>query len=173
MKRTLESSRYLVLLAIILLIATAAAAFVWGPVSVVNVIAELVRYGGQLPPSPAEFVALVDKFLLAAAMLLFAVGLCELFIGGLNVPARLVIHNLHDLKTRLASVATLVMGVTFLEHLIEGADPPGMLYVGAAIVLVSATLIAFAQFGEKSRGVRAGAHAPVGRPGIPALPSER
>jgi uncharacterized membrane protein YqhA len=149
MKRVLESSRYLVLLAVISLIATAAAAFVWGTVSAVNVIAELVRYGGQPPLFSVELVALMDKFLLAAAMLLFAVGLYELFIGGLNVPAWLVIHNLHDLKTRLASVVILVMGVTFLEHLIEWTDPAGMLYFGAAIALVSVTLIAFSQFGER------------------------
>jgi len=149
MKRILESSRYMVLLAVLSLTAAAAAAFVWGTISAVNVIAELFRAGGQPPLFSVELVALMDKFLLAAAMLLFAIGLHELFIGGLNVPDWLVIHNLHDLKTRLASVVILVMGVTFLEHLIEWADPPGMLYFGGAIALVSATLIAFAQFGER------------------------
>ena len=149
MKRILESSRYLVLLAVLSLLATAATAFVWGTVSAVKVIAELVRYAGQPPLFSVELVALMDKFLLAAAMLLFAVGLYELFIGGLDVPAWLVIDNLHDLKTRLASVVILVMGVTFLEHLIEWVDPVGTLYFGAAIALVSAALIAFSQFGEK------------------------
>jgi len=110
---------------------------------------ELVRYGGQPPLVSVELVALMDKFLLAAAMLLFAVGLYELLIDGLNVPAWLVIHNLHDLKTGLATVVILVMGVTFLEHLIERADPAGTPYFGAAIALVSASLIPFSGFGEK------------------------
>ena len=121
----------------------------WGTVSAVNVIAELVRYAGQPPLFSVELVALMDKFLLAAAMLLSPSGCTSCSSAGLNVPAWLVIHNLHDLKTRLASVVILVMGVTFLEHLIEWADPAGTLYFGAAIALVSATLIAFSQFGEK------------------------
>jgi uncharacterized membrane protein YqhA len=63
--------------------------------------------------------------------------------------AELEIRNLHDLKTRLASVVILVMAVTFLEHLIEWTDPQGLLYFAGAITLVSAALIAFARFGEK------------------------
>lgn len=130
MKRSLESSRCPVSLAIVSLTATATAAFVWGTVSAVSVVAGLIQGGGQPPLLAAEQVVLQGTFMLAAAMVPFALGLTEPVIGGLKVPARLVLHNLHDLKPRLASVVILVMGVTFLEHLIEWADPAGPLYLG-------------------------------------------
>ena len=120
-----------------------------GDVNAFDVVVRLVEHAGRPPLFSVDLVALMDKFLLASALLLFAVGLYELFIGELNVPAWLEIRNLHDLKTRLASVVILVMAVTFLEHLIEWTDPKGLLYFAGAIALVSASLIAFAQFGEK------------------------
>ncbi|MCJ7678793.1 MAG: YqhA family protein [Anaerolineales bacterium] len=149
MKRVLEASRYMSLLAVVSLAAAAVGAFIWGTVSAFTVLVHLIEHAGEPPLFSVDLVALMDKFLLASALLLFAVGLYELFIGELYVPAWLEIRNLHDLKTRLASVVILVMAVTFLEHLIEWTDPKGLLYFAGAIALVSASLIAFAQFGEK------------------------
>ncbi|MFN3481050.1 MAG: hypothetical protein ACK415_11810 [Thermodesulfovibrionales bacterium] len=41
------------------------------------------------------------------------------------------------------------MAVTFLKHLVEWNDPQAILFNGIAIALVSASLIAFSQFGDK------------------------
>jgi uncharacterized membrane protein YqhA len=148
-KRVLEASRYTAILAVVSLLAAAVGAYVWGTLSAFDLILHLIEEAGRPPLFSVGLVALMDKFLLASALLLFAVGLYELFIGELQVPAWLKIRNLHDLKTRLASVVILVMAVAFLEHLIEWTDPQGVLYFAAAIALVTAALIAFAQFREK------------------------
>jgi uncharacterized membrane protein YqhA len=93
---------------------------------------------------------IVDAFLVATTLLIFSQGLYELFIGELGLPQWMIIHDLHDLKTRLGSMLVLVMAVKFLEKLVEWKDAIDTLYFGLAIALVSATLIAFGLLGEKS-----------------------
>ena len=149
MRRVLGASRYVALLAVVSLLAAAIAAFVTGVVNTFDVLVHLVREAGRPSLFSVELVAVMDRFLLASALLLFAIGTYELFIGELDVPAWLKIRTLHDLKTRLGSVVILVMAVTFLEHLIGWTRPLDLLYFAGAIGLVSAALIAFARFGEK------------------------
>jgi uncharacterized membrane protein YqhA len=66
-----------------------------------------------------------------------------------SLPEWLIIRNLHDLKVKLSSVIVLVMGIIFLEHLVEWKDPQGTLFFGTAVAVVSASLIAFGYFGGK------------------------
>jgi uncharacterized membrane protein YqhA len=95
------------------------------------------------------FIELMDAFLIATGLLIFALGLYELFVHDLTLPEWLTLHNLHDLKARLSSVIVLVMTVAFLEHLVEWQDPQGTLFFGIAVTVVSAALIAFSKLGEK------------------------
>ena len=73
----------------------------------------------------------------------------ELFLGELKLPAWLVVHDLHAVKSRLSSIIILVMAIIFLERLVEWQDPQGTLYFAIAVTLVAAALIAFSWFGEK------------------------
>ncbi len=149
MKILLEKSKYLVLIAVLFSLAASVAAFVWGGFKTVELIISLVSSSGKSPHASIDLIALMDTFLIAAALLLFAVGMYELFIEDLSLPPWLVIHNLHDLKQKLSSVIILVLAVTFLEHLVEWKDPLGTLYFGLAVAFVSAALIAFISFGNK------------------------
>ena len=56
------------------------------------------------------FIALMDGFLIATGLLIFALGLYELFVHDLALPEWLMLHNLHDLKVRLSSVIIMVIG---------------------------------------------------------------
>jgi len=85
----------------------------------------------------------------ATGLLIFALGLFELFIGPLNLPEWLAISHLHQLKSRLASILVLVLAVTFLEHYVEGAAPVALLESAVAATLVGGLLIAFSYFGKK------------------------
>lgn len=149
MKILLEKSIYLVLIAVVCSLAASAAAFVWGAVKTAGVVWHLMTNLGHDPSAGISLIALMDTFLIATALLLFAVGLYELFIREIALPAWLVIRNLHDLKVKLSSVIILVMGVTFLEHLVEWKDAQDTLLLGLAVAVVSAVLIAFSRFGEK------------------------
>jgi uncharacterized membrane protein YqhA len=96
-----------------------------------------------------EFIEIVDSFLIATAILIFAVSLYELFIGDIDLPDWMLAHNLHDLKAKLSSMVVLVMGVKFLQKLVDYKDAQELLHVGLSIAAVSAVLIAFGYFGKK------------------------
>ena len=149
LKKILEQSRYLVVIAVLCLLLAALAAFAWGAVKTWHVVLELFGAGGSDPRTGIHLVELMDTFLIATALLIFAHGLYELFIEPIEQPAFLVVHNLHDLKAKLASVMVLVLAVNFLLHFVEWKDPRETLYFGIAAALVSLSLVAFGHFGEK------------------------
>jgi uncharacterized membrane protein YqhA len=96
-----------------------------------------------------ELIEIVDSFLVATALLIFAVSLYELFIGKLDLPEWMLAHDLHDLKAKLSSMIVLVMGVKFLEKILDVKDASALLQIGVATALMSAVLIAFGYFGKK------------------------
>lgn len=144
----LSKSRYLVLIPVVLSLLASAAAFVWGGFKTYNLLSHLAEealHGGG-GHGIVGFIAVMDTFLIATALLVFALGMYELFIAEVEFPEWLVIRDLHDLKAKLGSLIILVMAVNFLEHLVNWEDPLGMLMFAGAITLVSAVLIAFGHF---------------------------
>ena len=138
-----EGSRYLVVIGVISSLIASLAVFVWGLVKTGVVVLGLLRTGGADPLTVVRLSELMDKFLIAVGLYIFAVGLYELFIGDLDLPDWLVIHDLHDIKSRLSQILILFMAVTFLEHLVEWKEPLATLYFAVAITLVMGALIAF------------------------------
>jgi len=149
MNRLLESSRFLILIAVFSSLLAALAAFVWGAAKTVAVIGSLIASSGKDPLAAVAFIELMDAFLIATGLLIFALGLYELFVHDLVLPEWMTLHNLHDLKARLSSVIVLVMTVAFLEHLVGWQDPQGTLFFGIAVTVVSAVLIAFSKLETK------------------------
>ncbi len=148
LKRVLEGSRYAVLLGVVSALAASLATFLWGLWKTISVITNLVTTGGDDPLVAVRLIELMDKFLIAVGLYIFAIGLYELFVGELDVPNWLKVHDLHDIKTRLSHVLLLVMAVTFLEHLVEWKEPLATLYFAISITLVMGALIAFNRFVE-------------------------
>lgn len=149
LKKILEQSRFLVLIAVACLLLAAFAAFGWGALKTWHVVLKLFGSGGEDAATGIHLVELMDTFLIATALLIFAHGLFELFIEPIEKPAFLVVTNLHDLKAKLASVIVLVLAVNFLLHFVEWKDSRETLFFGIAAALVSTSLIAFGHFGEK------------------------
>lgn len=149
LKRILEGSRYLVLVGVISCLAASMATFLWGLWKTGSVIMNLVSTGGQDPLTGVRLIELMDKFLIAVGLYIFAVGLYELFIGELDLPDWLEIHDLHDIKSRLSHILLLVMAFTFLEHLVEWKDSLATLHFAISITLVMGGLIAFNHFVER------------------------
>lgn len=150
MNKLLSNSRYLVLIAVIASLITAVMAFLWGLYKTSVVLSHLVgAFGGETHGIGVELITVMDTFLIATALYIFAVGLYDLFIANLELPEWLNIHNLHDLKAKLSSVIILVMAVTFLEHLVYWEDAVGTLMFGGAIAIITGALIAFGHFGGK------------------------
>ena len=149
LKTILEKSRYLAIIGVISLLIAALAAFVWGTLKTVSATLLVIQSSGRDAGITIELIEIVDSFLIATAILIFAASLYELFIGELNLPDWMLAHNLYDLKGKLSSMIVLVMAVKFLGKLQEIKDTEALLQTGLAISVVSAVLIAFGYFGKK------------------------
>ena len=97
----------------------------------------------------SHVVEVVDGYLLATIMLIFSLGLYELFISdidaaqGSRASSRvLVIHDLDDLKNRLAKVIVMIMIVTLFEHALkmEMISTSDLLHFGGSIALIGLAL---------------------------------
>ena len=94
-------------------------------------------------------VEVVDGYLLATFMLIFALGMYELFVSdideahGSKASSKiLVIESLDDLKSRLAKVILMILIVTLFEEALK-MNPTttlDLLYLGGAIALVGVAL---------------------------------
>ncbi len=139
MNRIVAKSRYLALAGVVFGLVAALAAFAWGGVKTVLLVLKLAH--GEFDGMAFGLVQVMDGFLIAAGLLIFALGLYELFIGEADLPAWLVIKDLDALKAKLASVIVIVMAVTFLERLENANDARGLLEAGVSVALVSAVLV--------------------------------
>ena len=149
MKLILERSKYLALIGVISLLLAALAAFAWGTLNTVNTISLVVTSLGKDKAITVDLIEIVDSFLIATALLIFSVSLYELFIGKLDLPQWMLAHDLYELKAKLSSMIVLVMGVKFLQKLLDVKDTNDLLRTGIATALMSAVLIAFGYFGKK------------------------
>jgi len=149
MKRLIEKSKNLFLIAVASSLLASAAGFVWGLIKTLIVIMEFILSYGKDPFGAIALIEVMDIFLLSTVLFIFAMGMYELFIESIELPEWLIINNLHDLKVKLSSVIILIMGITFLKHLVEWTDPQGTLFFGIAVAVVSASLIAFGYYGGK------------------------
>ena len=166
-------SRYVVLLAVVSSMAAGFAIFYMATVDVVYLVAHIVRYADPALADEARkalhestithIVEVVDGYLLATVMLIFSLGLYELFISDIDEAkgeARssriLVIESLDDLKARLAKVILMILIVTLFEQAlkIRVDSPLDLLYLGASIALVGLSLYFThaSESGAKSHG---------------------
>jgi uncharacterized protein (TIGR00645 family) len=149
MKFLLERSRYLALIGVISLLIASFAAFAWGTIKTVVTTLLVIQTLGKDASITIELIELIDIFLIATTILIFAASLYELFIGKLDMPEWMLAHDLYELKAKLSSMVVLVMSVKFLQKLIEVKDAQELLFRGLATAAVAAVLIAFGYFGKK------------------------
>jgi uncharacterized protein (TIGR00645 family) len=137
--RAVSSTRHLALAGVVFGLIAALAAFGWGGVKTVLIVIRLAH--GELDGMAVSLVGIIDAFLIAAGLLIFALGLYEVFVGELEVPQWLVFRDFDALKGKLAGIIVMVLAVTFLERLESGSDGRDILQAGAGIALVSAVLV--------------------------------
>lgn len=155
---TLWNSRFVVMVAVVASLLTAFAIFYTTSIDVFYTIAHLTHYhelddAGRMEmkaQTVAHVVASVDGFLLGAIMLIFALGLYELFISKIDVAQGnsdgsskiLIINSLDDLKDKLAKVILMILVVMFFEQAIflKPTGPLELLYYALAIMLVALAL---------------------------------
>lgn len=163
--KTLESvfetvlwrSRLVVIAAVIISLVSSFAMFFMATVDAIYMISHLAEY--PLLQGDERFalrsmtithvVELIDGYLLATVLLIFALGLYELFISKIdeaedaaNASKVLLIQNLDDLKTRLAKVILMILIVKFFEFALEMhfETPMDLLLFSAGIALIGLAL---------------------------------
>ncbi|BCD68548.1 YqhA family protein [Nitratiruptor sp. YY09-18] len=95
-----------------------------------------------------DIIGAVDLYLIAVVMLLFSFGLYELFISKIDIAERsesskiLEIHNLDQLKDKLAKVIIMVLMVSFFKRVINMnyQGPLEMLYFASSILALAVAL---------------------------------
>lgn len=94
-------------------------------------------------------VEIVDGYLLATVLLIFALGLYELFISNIDQAegeetssSVLMITSLDDLKNRLAKVILMILIVKFFEYAVDMRfeTPLDLLYLAGGIALIGVAI---------------------------------
>jgi len=153
----LWKSRLVVLAAVIISLVSSLAMFYMASVDSAYMIIHLLDYPSLDDESRlalrsttiTHVVELIDGYLLAIVLLIFALGLYELFISKIdeaenadNASQVLVIHSLDDLKARLSKVIVMILIVKYFEHALEMhfASPLDLLAFAAGIALIGLAL---------------------------------
>ncbi len=156
---SLWNSRFVILFAVIGSLLAGFTIFYMATVDVVYLIGHALHYADLSMAEDARkvlhdstvshIVEVVDGYLLATVMLIFSLGLYELFISdidqahGSKASSKiLVINNLDDLKSRLAKVILMILIVTLFEEALNMklTTPLDLVYLGASIALVALAL---------------------------------
>ena len=143
MKWLIERSRYLPIISVFGMLFGSVAALFLGVMKTVKVVeTALVSYQESEPTLYTLFEAL-DCFLVATALIVVAISLYELFIGGLEVPDWMLVSDLTELKAKFTFVIIPVMAVKFVQKILNYENAVDTFYYGAAIALVAFALTAF------------------------------
>ena len=148
MRTLLENSKYLILIVVMASLIATVLAVVWGIYEMATVVYSLFTSYKNASNTIVSFVQLMDIFLLVAVLYIFTVAMYELFIGELDLPKWLVIHNFDQLKTILSNLIILIGAVSFLKYFLERNDPTSTLLYGLAFGIVAYVLVLYRSHGH-------------------------
>jgi uncharacterized membrane protein YqhA len=141
--RLVSKSRYVMLAGIIGLLAGVAEACAWSAVDAYHVFIALL-HNEEYSKGVVGLLHMLDAFLVAAVLLVVALGTYGLFITPVaQAPEALVAKSLDELKARFVGLLILLMAVTFVEHLLSWTEPMPTLIYGCAVAVVSVALVAY------------------------------
>ena len=155
-ERFLWSTRYIVILAVISALVGAFLLFALATMDVGKLAWDFIQlsiFGVDYPNfhvvAVAKIITAVDEFLLATVLLIFAMGMYELFISDIDIAKDnktsgniLMISSLDDLKDRLGKVILMILVVVFFKNVLNVTfdNPLNILYMGGGVLLISLAL---------------------------------
>ena len=152
----LFNSRLIVLLAVLGSLLASVLMFLKGALQIVDAAMTFVKH-----PLPAHgdshkdvmsitLISSVDSFLFATVLLIFAMGIYELFISKIDPASRtpesrpnwLAIYSLDDLKSAIGKVILMILIVRLFEIAVEMryVEPIHLLWLALSIVCISTAL---------------------------------
>lgn len=158
-ERILWDSRFAVMFAVVASLLCSFALFFMASVDAFYMLKHLLVYASPDITEAQRYalhdstithvVEIVDGYLLATVLLIFSLGLYELFISRIDAAKSdsrssniLLINSLDDLKARLAKVILMILIVNFFEHVIgmEFKNALELLYLAGGIALIGLAL---------------------------------
>lgn len=154
-EKGLWQSRLVVLVAVLASLAVAFGMLYVSTRDAIDLVGHMLHYPGAGDRMEARsaivthVVEVVDGYLLATILLIFALGLYELFVSRIDIAEGsefasrlLLIRSLDDLKDRLAKVVLLILVVKFFEYALqlEIRTSLELLWLGLGVMLVAAAL---------------------------------
>lgn len=156
-ERALWESRLVIIIAVVACALMSFGTFFIAAVDAVYLFKTIVAYADFTQPSDVRetlrsqtitlIVKTLDSFLIAAILIIFALGLYELFINRLDAARKsevaeklLRTRTLDDLKQRIAGLLLLVLVIEFFQQALRFnyQTPLDLLYLAVAILLISA-----------------------------------
>jgi uncharacterized membrane protein YqhA len=160
-------SRFIVILAVFFGLLGAVILFIIASMDIWNVAVASFQVVTHAIPHPEHFhedvvagiIGAVDLYLIAVVMFIFAFGLYELFISDIDEAKEhadgehqlLAIHNLDQLKDKIAKVIVMVLVVNFFQRVLHTkfTTPLEMLYFALAIAALAVGLYFLGKVGKK------------------------
>lgn len=156
-ERILWNSRLVIVVAVVASMIVALVMFYVATADVAYLLGDVTHYVSvdvesreRLHASIIAHVAeIVDAYLFATIMIIFSLGLYELFISKIDAaerspiaPRLLLIRSLDDLKERLAKVVFLILIVRYFEYALQASikAPLDLLFLAIGIALVAVAL---------------------------------
>lgn len=155
----LWNSRLIILLPVLLALALAIGMFVVTTVDAIGLLGQMLSYLNPSLDSAtrsalrletiSEIVGVIDGYLLAAIMIIFSLGIYELFVNKIDLAENsefatrlLLIRSLDDLKDRLANVILLILIVKFFQQALSQKyeSPTDLLALAIGVILVAGAL---------------------------------
>jgi len=158
------NSRFIVLLAVVFGLLGAIILFIVASMGIWDVAADAYQVILHIIPHPEHFhenivagiIGAVDLYLIAVVMFIFSFGLYELFISdidqaeGKNGSKLLAIHDLDQLKDKIAKVIVMVLVVNFFQRILHTnfTTAKEMMYFAFSITALSAGLYLLSKVGK-------------------------
>ena len=153
----LLSSRYLVVLAVICSLLASFVAFYMSFIDAIQILFLVDDFAASITDVHknhdiqleliTQIIELLDGFLLAIMMLIFATGLYELFVRKIehkkqNADGLLIIASMDELKARLGQVVIMILIVQLFEHSVTlpYESPIEIVYLACSTALIGLAL---------------------------------
>ncbi len=155
LERLLWASRLMVVVAVVASVVMALATIYLATVDALVILGRIVGYGAESVERSivrteiiTGIVKAVDAYLIAAILLIFGLGLYELFVNKIDVaqhpeaPRLLQVRSFDHLKDRVAKMILLVLIVEFFQYAlrIPYDTPLDLLYLALGVVAIGAAL---------------------------------
>ncbi len=155
----LWNSRFLVIIAVVMSLLTSVVMFILASADTLHLIGHVpalldpvvtaAERKANYDETIGSIAGIIDGFLFATILLIFALGLYELFVSKIDAAESsefasriMLIRSLDDLKDRLAKVVFLILIVKYFEYALEQPihSMTDLLYLAIGIALIAVSL---------------------------------